>query len=413
MTKSWQPALVGIGSLLLLLVLGFGFMLGRSIPAVVTQEVTRVVVATATPTSPSIVVEKVVTVTVIVATMPANELEGTALAATTPIATEQVLGGEAATPVPDSPIVAPTLGMQPSAVVDGLDDPTVGLAALSEVAQAMQSQGIHTLRLTMDLSVPIEATVRNEQQVDENLTSLVRNQLSNYDVQGNYIIDISVDDLAQQKWVIEALVGVVGLGSEEMTELQQNGDEVWERPIGGEWSSRRLAEDESLLPLGNSLVTIDAYSHALNLSDLVVDALRPLLLAGDGEPLATDQDYGWKRVDGVPSTSVSFLEVQRERVVSSSNNLKSVAASLANSGLSTFVDPAAVTNGIQQITSFEKAWLVPDTCLVSHNQVEIQGKGVIEATYLMQRRLMDATVILSTNSLFEYLSSTTIVTAPE
>ena len=264
----------------------------------------------------------------------------------------------------------------------------------------------------MDLSVPIDVIIKKQQQVDEDLTSLVRRQLSSFDIRGNYVIDISVDDLAQQKWVIEALGGVAGLGNEEVAELRQSGDKIWEKPAGGEWSLRRLTPDEALLPLGNSLVAIDAYSNALNVSELVVDALRPLLLAGGGDQ-SIDQDYGWTAVTSAPSTGSFFLEMQRERPMSSSNNLKAIAASLANSGLSSFIDPAAITNGIQQIMSIETAWLISDTRLVDHSQVEVQGKGVIEIDYLMQQRLLDATIVMKTENSFEYLLSVTIVSAPD
>jgi hypothetical protein len=413
--------LMGVCFLFLLFVVGCGLVFSPPTPVVVTREVTRevtrVVVVTATPTHVPVIVERVITVTVLVAVTPAIETavpEETPPAATIPVATEQVPDKGTATLalVPDTPTATLLPKLQSPAVVDDLDDPIAGLATLSKLAKAMQSQGIHTLRLAMDLSVPIDVTIKNQQQVDGNLTSLVRSQLSNYNIQGNYIIDISVDDLAQQTWVIEALGGVVGLGNEEVAELRQNGDKIWEKPTGGEWSLRRLTPDEALLPLGNSLVTIDAYSHALNLSNLVVDALRPLLLAGGGEP-SLDNDYDWEPVTGVPSTGSPFWEMQRERAMSSSNNLKAILASLANSGLSTFVAPAAVTNGIQQIMSVEKAWLIPDTRLVDHSQVEVQGKGVIEVTYLMQQRLLDATVVMKTDNSFEYLLSMTIVTTPE
>jgi hypothetical protein len=382
MANNRRLLVMGICFLTLLSMLGCGFPLVQPTPSVVIQEVTRVVVVTATPTYTPVII--VVTAT------PGSEIaasEGT-------------------------PIAAPSPEGQPPAVVDGMDDPVAGLAALSEVAKAMQSRGIHTLRLTMDLSVPIEATIRDQQQVDENLTSLVRSELSNYTVQGNYIADISVDDLAQQKWVIEALGGISGLGSEEIVELRQSGDKIWEKDMEGEWSARELTPDEALLPLGNSLIAIDAYSHALNLSDLVVDALRPLLLVENGEQSEVNQNYGWTAVTGAPSTD-GLLEMRRERTMSSSSNLKAVAASLANSGLSTYADPADVTNGLQQITSAEKAWFVPDTRLVDRSQVEVQGKGVIEVTYLMQQRFLDATVTMSTANSFEYLSSATIVTVPE
>jgi hypothetical protein len=375
------PAMV-ICCLILLFALGCGFPLVQPTPIVVVQEVTRVVVVTATPTQTPVII--VVTAT------PDNE---------TTVSEEM-------------PIAAPSPEGQPPAIVDGMDDPVAGLAALSKVAQGMQSQGIHTLRLKMDLSVPIEVTIRDQQQVDESLTSLVRNELSNYRIQGNYVIDVSVDDLVQQKWVIEAMGGVTGLGNEEMTELQQSGDKIWEKDMGGEWSLRELTPDEAPLPLGNSLVAIDAYSHALNLSDLVIDALRPLLLTGDGEQSAMGQNYGWTAVTGAPSID-GLLEMQRERAMSSSNNLEAVTASMANSGLSAYADPAAVTNGLQQITSAEKAWFAPDTRLVDHSQVEVRGKGVIEVTYLMQQRFLDATVTMSTANSFEYLPSVTIITVPE
>jgi hypothetical protein len=126
-----------------------------------------------------------------------------------------------------------------------------------------------------------------------------------------------------------------------------------------------------------------------------------------------DKEYGWIAATSAPSTDSLLLEMQRERTMSSSNNLKAITASLANSGLSRYADPAAVTNGVQQIMSTEKAWFTPDTWSVDHSQVEIQGKGVIEVTYLMQQRLLDASVVLSTDNSFEYLSSATIVTAPD
>jgi len=412
--------LIGICFLTLLFALGCGLTLGLPTPVVVTREVTRIAVVTATPTQIPVIVEKVITVTVVVAVTPAIEIETvvpeeTLPTATTPVATEQVLDEGIATsvPVPDTPTATPLPEPQSPTIVDALDDPIVGLAALSKVAKAMQSRGTHTLRLIMKLAVPIEVTIKNQQQVDEDLTRRVRSQLHKYDIGGNYIIDISVDDLAQQKWVIEASGGVVGLGNEDVAELRQNDDEVWEKPTRGEWSLRRLAPDEALLPLGNSLVEIDAYTHAWNLSDLIVDALRPLLLAVDREQSMTDQKHGWITVTDILSTDRLFLEVQRERAMSSSSNLKIIAASLANSGLSTFVDPVAVTHGIQQTTSVEKAWLTPDTWLVDHSQVEIQGKGVIEFTYLWQQRLLDAIVILKTDNSFEYLPSMTVVTPPE
>lgn len=413
MAKNQLLVIVAVCSLFLLVALG-GFVLGRSTPAVVTQEVTRIVVATPTPTPSPVIAERVITVTVVVAATPVGSLGETPPMAATPAATEQMPNGEATTPNPSLSTIAPTIESQPLIVVDGLDDPALGLAMLSEVAQVIQSRGIHTLRLKMDLSILIEVTVMNQQQVDENLTQLVRNELSKFDVQGNYIIDISIDDLAQQKWVIEALGGVVGFGnSEEVAELRQNGSQVWEKPLDGEWSLRNLTEDEALFPLGGSLIIIDDYTHALNLSDLVIDALRPLLLAENREQPGLDQAYGWTGIDDASSTSASFLEVQRERVIPSSNNLKAIAAALANSGLSAFVDPAAVTNGIQQTTSFEKAWLVPETWLVDHGQIDVQGEGVVEATHLMQQKLVDTTVILRANNSFEYLLFTTNVTAPE
>jgi len=222
MSSNQRLLLMGICFLTLLFVAGCGFMLAQPTPVVVTREVTRevtrVVVVTATPTHTPIIVEKVITVTVLVAVTPAIETavpEETPLAATTPAATEQMPDKGIATlaPAPDTPTAAPSPEPQSPAVVDDLDDPSAGLATLSKVAKAMQSQGIHTLRLAMDLSVPIDVTIKNQQQVDGNLTSLVRSQLSNFDIQGNYVIDISVDDLAQQKWVIEALGGVAGLYS--------------------------------------------------------------------------------------------------------------------------------------------------------------------------------------------------------
>jgi hypothetical protein len=251
MTDNQWLLVMGICFLVLLFLLGCGFALTQPTPVVVTREVTRIVVVTATPTHTPLIVEKIITVTVVVAATPAIETvvsEETPLAATTPVATEQMLDMGTATSIPNSPTGQPSPKVQPPAVVDGMDDPLVGLAALSEIARAMQSQGIHTLRLTIDLSVPIEATVRDQQQVDEGLTNLVRNELANYKVQGNYVIDISVDDLAQQKWVIDALGGVVGLASEEVTELRQNGDRIWEKDMGGEWSLREFTPDEALLP---------------------------------------------------------------------------------------------------------------------------------------------------------------------
>jgi len=382
MTNNRRLPAMGICFLILLFVLGCGFPLVQPTPIVVIQEVTRVVVVTATPAHTPVII--VVTAT------PDGEMAVSE----------------------ETPIAVPSPETQPPVIADGIDDPVAGLAALSEVAKGMQSQGIHTLRLKMDLSVPIEVTIRDQQQVDEGLTSLVRDELSNYTIQGNYIIDISLDDLAQQKWVIEALGGISGLGNEEVTELRQSGDRIWEKDMGGEWSLRELTPDEALLPLGNSLVAIDAYSHALNLSDLVVDALRPLLLSGDGQQSMINQNYGWTAVAGAPSTD-GLLEIQRERTISSSNNLRAIAASLANSGLSAYADPAAVTSGIRQTMSAEKAWFASDTWLVDHSQVEVQGKGVIEVTYLMQQRFLDATVTMSTANSFEYLSSAIIVTVPE
>jgi len=248
MTHNQRLSVMAICSLILLFVLGCGFMLTDPTPVVVTREVTRVVVVTATPTYTPLIVERVITVTVVMAATPTLATvvpEETFLATPTPTATEQtlaptateqVLHEETATPIPPpvSPTTVPSPDVQPSAVAGDLDDPVVRLAALSGVAKAIQSRGTHTLRLTMDLSVPIEATVRDREQVDERLTRLVRNELSDYDIQGNYIIDISVDDLVQQKWVIEAVGGIAGLGVEELAELRQSGDRVlgktvWER----------------------------------------------------------------------------------------------------------------------------------------------------------------------------------------
>jgi len=413
MTQNWRPLTVGIGALLLLLALGYGFMLGRSTPAVITQEVTRIVVATATPTPSPIVVEKVVTVTVVTETTPMGAPEETPPSAATATVAGQGLSTEAVAQDEESLAVTSTTEAQLPASVCGLDDPVAGLTTLSEVAQVLQTQGIHTLRLTMVLSVPSEVTVREGQQVDKNLTWLVRNQLSNYDILGDYIVDIGLDGLAQQEWVIEALGGVVGLGSEEVTELRQNGENVWEKPTGGEWSLRKLQEGKSLRPLGDSCVTIDANSHTLNVSDLIIDALRPLLLAADREQTTVEHGCSWTRVEGIHSADTSFLEVQRERAVSSNNNLKAITASLADSGLSTFVDPAAVSNGIQQVMYFEQAGLDPDTWLVNHGRVEVQGKGMIEATYAMQHKWLDAEVTLRVDSVFEYLPVALSVTPPE
>jgi hypothetical protein len=104
--------------------------------------------------------------------------------------------------------------------------------------------------------------------------------------------------------------------------------------------------------------------------------------------------------------------MERERPVAANNNLQAIMATLANSGLSALLDPATVTHGIQQSSSVEKAWLDPATRLVNHGQVEVQGKGVTEISYLLQQKLVEATVILNTNNSFEYLPSTMVVTAP-
>jgi hypothetical protein len=412
LSSNRRLALIVISFSTSLVLVGCGLTLFQPTPVVVTQEVTRLVVVTATPTPTSII--KVITVTVIVAATPATEVEEMPSKAVTTatVPAEQLPNSETVTSIPDlQTITSAPPEVQSPTIVDGLDDPVKGLLELSEVAKVVQSQGIHTLRLTMDLSVPIELTVRDQGQVDESLTNRVRSELHNYDIYGNYIIDISVDDLAQQKWVIEALGGVVGLEDEEILDLRQNGDKIWEKPVGGEWSLRDLPESESVLPLGGSLAAIDSFSHALNLSDLVTDALRPLLLARNGEHDGIAQNYSWTVVNGTPS--ISFVEIQRTRESSSSDNLKAIAASLANSGVSVFVDPAAVANGIERVTSVEKAWLNPDTRLVDHSQVEVHGSGVVEVTYLMQQKMLDATLILNTSNSFEYLPSTTVVGAPE
>ncbi len=401
MGKNRRALFVAIGVLVFLLLLGCQ-LVGTPTPIVI--------VVTATPSHTPVI--KYITVEVVVTATPSLGMTipvetPTSAIGVTPDSTKSTPDRETTVPTSTSPppTATPSPGVQPTKAGDALDDPATGLVTLANVAKTIQSQGNHTLRLTMKLSVPVGLTVMSGQQIDEGLTRSIRAQLSDYEIQGDFIIDISVDDLAQQKWVIDAFGATFGLGIEEGMEIRQSGDRIREKSESGEWISRELTSDQAVLPLGNSLVAIDAYGHALNTTDLVIDSLRPLLTGGEY------QSVGWVVTDVISSGS-EFVEAYRERQPPSSSNLKAVAAAFANSGLSTFVDPVKVTNGIQQITSVERAELVSDTRLVNHGQVEVRGQGTIEITYLMRQRSLDAILTLKTENSFEYLPSLTIIGEP-
>ena len=95
---------------------------------------------------------------------------------------------------------------------------------------------------------------------------------------GDFIVDISLDDLSEEKWAIKAIGGVAGIEAEQIVEIWQDDSIIWERSAGGQWNQRELTADEAMIPLANSLLTIDNYAHAINLSDILIDALRPLPL---------------------------------------------------------------------------------------------------------------------------------------
>lgn len=397
---------IGFCFLILLLLLGCGISLSQSTPTVVTQEVTRIVIATPTDT-PS-----VITVTVIVVATPTTTTgmqDEATKQADPPASSTRIAGIASPTHTPISKTVPPTSERQALPIEHPLDDPSAGLVMLSEAAEELTAQGFHTLRLTLNLSVAVEGAVRKQQQADARLTSLLRQELEKHEISGNYVLDISLDDLAQQVWVIDGLGVTVGLGGEETVTWQQHGEKIRERFGDASWIERELTANEALLPLGNYLAVIDNYSHALNLSELIIDALRPLLLLSIPELGVPNQMHGWTEATDNLSMSSGFLAVRRERLLTQNNNLQSITASFANTGLSDYVDPVIITNGIQQTDSVEEAWLMPSTRLVKHGGVDIRGIGTVEFDYLGQHRFIDAVVTMSTENVFEFLDSVTIV----
>jgi hypothetical protein len=404
MAKNWLY--LGLAICLVALLLMLGYMFAQLNPVIVTQEVTRIVMVTVTPTPTPVIIEKIVTV-VVTATPDTQTVDNPGIVA--PTALESLLNQPTATPVPGPPTPPGETEQKPAVVIKDLDDPVSGLEALAQVAESLQAQDIHTLRLKMDMSVPIDLTVKNQQQVvDPSSTNRVNDELAEFNIHGNYIIDISVDELAQKKWMIEVLGATVGLNNEEQIELRHIGEEIWEKPNTQDWQYRKLIQEETHLPLGNSLVAIDAYSHALNLSELMVDALNPLLLVN---PSVSNLPGDWQAITD-PSIPAGQLALGREHAETADNNLKAVMSTLANSGLSTLIDPAAVTHGITKIRFIEKAQLDPATHFVNWGQVETKGQGATEVDYLFQRRLVDAIVIIRTDTTFEFLQASTKITAP-
>lgn len=382
MDRNWQSLARAILCLLILLLAmscnwSLTFSTTPNTPGVVTQEVTRIVVAT--PTTYSLIAP-----------------ESTEAATTPPVLI---------TPESPSPTVEPT---EMPLIEDELDTPPLGLQVLSEVAEVLLSQGIHTLRLTIHLSAPVDIVIRNGQQADESLTRLVADQLAEYEVEGDLIVDISVDDLAQQRWVIKALGGVEGINTEEIVEVWQNGDTVWERPANGEWTQRTLSEDEAMSPLANSFVVIDNYTHGINLSDLVVDALRPVLATRNADG-STWEEHGWTTLG---AASEGFIEIRRERALSTSNNVRAIIAALTNSGISAYVNPADITHGIQDYSSVEMARLTPENHLPSEGQSDERGTGAVEFSYMGQVRTMLGVVTLRSENVYEYLPIITRVSSP-
>lgn len=404
MTKNWL--FLGLGICFVVLLLMLGYIFARLNPIIVTQEVTRIVMVTVTPTQTPVIIEKIVTV-VVTATPDIQTVDNPGAAS--PTALELLLNQPTATPVPDPPTPPSEIEQKSAVAINSLDDPVSGLEALAQIAESLQAQEIHTLRLKMDMSVPIDLTIKDQQQViDQSSTNRVNNELAELNIHGNYIIDISVDELAQQKWMIEVVGVTVGLNNEEQIELRHIGEEIWEKPNTQDWQYRKLIQEEVHLPLGNSLVAIDAYSHALNLSELMVDALNPLLLAHPSRP---NLHGDWQAMTD-PSIPAGQLALGRERAETADNNLKAVMSTLANSGLSTLIDPAAVTHGITEIRFIEKAQLDPATHSVNWGQVETKGQGITEVDYLFQHRLVDATVTIHTDTTFEFLQAPTKITAP-
>ena len=382
MLNRWKPLLVlGLCVLTLLLTLNCGVSFTLStLPestSVVTQEVTRVVVATPTITlanSP----EPVLTVVLPAETEPATTM----------------------------PMITVEPEAQSPSIESELDDPESALQTLSAIAQDLVDQGTHTLRITVDLEVPLDLAIRNGH---ENLTRLVGDQLSEYEMTGDLIFDVSLDDLSQQVWVIKAIGGVSGVETEQIVEIWQDDSIIWEKDTNGEWVERELATDEAVIPLANSLLTIDDYTHAINLSDILMDTLRPLPLSR-GEESPSFDEYGWGVTDD--ASVGAFVQARRERPLSSCNNMTSLVASLANSGISAYVNPAEVTNGIQEFSSYEEAWLLLDSWLVDHSLVRIKGSGAVEVSYLGQQRTMDGTITLETENTYQYLLSTTSILSP-
>jgi hypothetical protein len=404
MAKNWF--FLGLGLCIVILLLIVGYLFARFNPVIVTQEVTRIVMVTVTPTQTPVIIEKIVTVVV---TVTPNTQTVDNPGAASPTALEALPNEPTATPISDPSTPPSEIEQESSVVIKHLDDPVSGLESLAQIAESMQAQEIHTLRLKMDMSVPIDLTVKDQQQViDQSSTNRVNDELAEFNIQGSYIIDISLDELAQQKWMIEVVGVTVGLNNEEQIELRQIGEEIWEKPNTQDWQYRQPTQEEGRLPLGNSLVAIDAYSHALNLSELMVDALNPLLLA---HPAMLNLHGDWQDITDL-SAPAEQLALERESAETADNNLKAVMSTLANSGLSTIIDPAAVTHGITEIKSIEKAQLDPATRFVSWGQVETKGQGTTEVDYLFQQRLVDATVIIRTDTTFEFLQTPTIITAP-
>lgn len=146
---------------------------------------------------------------------------------------------------------------------------------LAEIATILISTGAKTLQVFVSLNSHMQIDAA-ERGTDSRVLTAVRSNLPEKPIVGNLNLEIDLNALKEERWLINADLALTTLGKTEFITLHQEDDLLMRQSQAGEWVEETLSQDSATLPLGGYEVPIDTNGNAVNLSEVVTAVLTPL-----------------------------------------------------------------------------------------------------------------------------------------
>ncbi|HID63827.1 MAG TPA: hypothetical protein EYP49_13980 [Anaerolineae bacterium] len=374
-------------------------------PAVVTVVVTATPPPTVEPTQTPYIVIKEVIIVVVATPTPGSD-------------SDAALMQPAATPVPAlSPaltgaIVTSTSILTPEPSPDDLAA-SVTIEPLERVARYLLSQGIHSVRVSSVMKVPLEIRVKDGERINIPLTNVVNSSLPEYDAGGDFIIDVNLDALAQGQWVLKAIGSVNTLGNVQTIEAVQIHNQIWQRRGATAWEKRTLSPREAGLPLASVSIPFDDSEQGIALGELVTLMLAQLgddysaLLHPDAEAISEWQYLGSRTRDGMVQHGI-----RRQTEQNQTSALASIFAFLEGTDLRGTIPSGLLEQLLQHIETVETIWFEADTGRIADSEHQILSRADVAMSLLGKQRTLETHIGVVATGEYQYFPATFLIQPP-